>query len=79
MRSKQTYLLIERLDIVRSCIESGMYPSSSDLRQTIFEKLGTAVSMSTIYRDIEFLRNRDGMNVNFDASKKGYFVTKKSL
>ena len=74
MYSKQTYLLIERLDIVKNCIESGMYPSSTVLIETILNKLGTEVSVATIYRDIEFLRSRCAMNICFDSSKKGYYV-----
>lgn len=31
MRAKQSYLLIERLEIVKKCIESGVFPSSSDI------------------------------------------------
>lgn len=76
MQAKQTYLLIERLFIVKKCIESGIYPSSTVLIETVLDKLGTEVSVSTIYRDIEFLRSRCAMNIFFDSSKKGYCVLK---
>ena len=70
MYSKQTCLLIERLGVVKKYIESGIYPSSSVLIETVLNILDMEVSVSTIYRDIDFLRSRCAMNICFDSSKK---------
>lgn len=76
MRAKQTYLLLERLEIIKNSIEAGFYPTSTALIQAVQKELGTEVSVSTVYRDIEFLRNRCGMRIAFDSAKKGYCITK---
>ncbi len=76
MRANQTYLLVERLEIVKKCIEEGFYPTSTALIQKLQKELGTEVSVLTVYRDIEFLRDRCGMKITFDSYKRGYYITK---
>ncbi len=76
MRAKQTYLLLERLEIIKKSIEAGFYPTSTALIQAVQNELGMKVSVSTIYRDIDFLRDRCGMRIAFDPAKKGYCITK---
>ena len=73
-RAKQGYLMIERITIVRESIESGLYPSATLLRKRVMDKLGTAVSLPTLYRDLNFLRNRCGVNIKYESYKQGYYI-----
>jgi hypothetical protein len=78
MRASQNYLMVERLGIVSDCILSGCYPSSSMLAKRVETILGTKPSIPTIYRDIEFLRDRQGLYIVWDASRKGYVIRTKN-
>ncbi len=74
MRKKQTYLMIERLNIVQKSIESGFYPSVTLLRKNVMDRLGTEVSLPTLYRDLNFLRNRCGIGIEYDSYRHGYYI-----
>ena len=74
MRTKQNYLMIERLTIVREYIESGFYPSTALLRKNVMDRLGTDVSLPTLYRDLSFLRNRCGLDIEYDSYRHGYYI-----
>lgn len=52
-------------------IASGEYPNATELSQE-FE-----VSTKSIYRDIEFMRDRMGLPIEFDRVKNGYYYTEK--
>ena len=66
--------MIERLTIVRESIESGFYPSTALLRKTVMDKLGTDVSLPTLYRDLSFLRDRCGLDIEYDFYRHGYYI-----
>ena len=74
MRTKQNYLMIERLTIVRESIESGFYPSTTLLRKNVMDRLGTDVSLPTLYRDLKFLRDRCGLDIEYDFYRHGYYI-----
>ena len=76
MRTKQNYLLIERLGVLSDCIASGCYPSRNTLMNKIEEKLGERISLATLYRDIRFLRDRMSMNIQWDYYRGGYYIDK---
>lgn len=77
MRAKQSYLLLDRLQIIKKKIETGFFPSTSDLIDAVLYELGVKVSVPTIYRDICYLKDRGGCDIQFDTSKKGYYINKK--
>lgn len=73
-RAKQSYLLLERLTIVRESIEFGFYPSATVIREKVMDKLGITVSLSTLFRDLNFLRDRCGVNIKYDSYRQGYYI-----
>lgn len=76
MRTKQNYLMIERLGVLSDCIASGCYPSGDALIKKIEENLGDRISPATLYRDIRFLRDRMSMNIQWDYYRGGYYIGK---
>jgi len=54
-------------------IASGKYPNSDDLARLC------ETSISTISRDIEFLREQFSAPIDYDAFNKGYYYTKKTF
>ena len=74
MRSKQNYLLIERLEVIRKTLKAGLYASTTLLKKRIMDSLGTEVSSQTLYRDVNFLRDRMGLDIRYDSSKRGYYI-----
>ncbi|MBO4727628.1 MAG: WYL domain-containing protein [Spirochaetaceae bacterium] len=69
-RHTDSHLMFERLTRIHAKIKSGCYPNS---RQLAFDN---EVSVPTISRDIEFLRDRLGADVKYDAFHRGYFYEK---
>lgn len=66
----------ERLILIHRAIASGSYPNSENLRQLCKRKLGLrGLGLSTISRDIEFLRNRFYAPIEYDHIKRGYFYS----
>lgn len=76
MRASQNYLLVERLAIIRESIESGFYPSTTKLKKNVLDKLGVNVSVQTLFRDLNFLRYRCGIEIQYDSSRRGYYIKK---
>lgn len=60
---------LERMIRIHQCIASGEYPNATQLAGE-FE-----VSTKSIYRDIEFMRDRMGLPIEFDHVKNGYYYT----
>jgi len=52
---------------VHQLIQSGKFPNTTTLAREI------EVSTKTIQRDIEFMRDRLNLPVEYDASRNGYF------
>ncbi len=74
MRNSGTYLMFERLRIVRNLIQSGCFPSLKQLQQGVKSRLGVEVSASTLTRDLEFLRSRADCPVSYSREERGYFI-----
>lgn len=62
---------LERMVRIHHRIALGEYPNATQLSQE-FE-----VSTKSIYRDIEFMRDRMGLPIEFDRVKNGYYYTEK--
>ena len=74
MNIRQTYLMVERLNIIVDCIASGFYPSRTVLMNKVLNCLGTKISIPTFYRDICFLRERMGVDIKWDSIRRGYYL-----
>ena len=71
MRAKQSYLLLDRLQIIKRKIETGYFPSTSTLIEAVRYELGIQVSVQTILRDLAYLKDRGGMNISYNRIMKG--------
>ena len=60
-------LMLERLSKIHAKIKSGCYPSTKDLA------VDNEVSIPTISRDIQFLRDRFNADIEYDAVNRGYY------
>ncbi len=58
---------LERMLRIHQALQSNSYPNASKLAREI------EVASKTIHRDIEFMRDRLGLPVEYDASHNGYF------
>ena len=65
-RQKATRFMFERYRSILNAVRSGSYPNTSQLARLL------EVSMSTVSRDIEFLRERMGCPIEYDFYRKGY-------
>ena len=68
-RHADNHLMLERLMNIHAKIKSGCYPSA---KQLAFE---LEVSLSTINRDIEFLKDRFNAPIVYDAKQRGIFYS----
>lgn len=66
-RHTDSHLMFERLTRINAKIKSGCYPNSQQLA------FDNEVSVPTISRDIEFLRDRLGADIKYDAFHRGYY------
>ena len=66
-RHLDSHLMLERLSKIHAKIKSGCYPNTKQLAYD------NEVSIPTISRDIEFLRDRFGAPIEYDATQRGYF------
>lgn len=66
-RHTDSHLMFERLTRIHAKIKSGCYPNSQQLA------FDNEVSVPTISRDIEFLRDRLGADIKYDAFHRGYY------
>src|SRR5580693_683829 len=65
--SLQTRPPLERMLRIHQALQAGGFPNASKLAREI------EVSSKTIHRDLEFMRDRLDLPVEFDASRNGYF------
>lgn len=65
-RQKATRFMFERYRDILDAVRSSCYPNTSQLARKL------EVSMSTVSRDIEFLRERLGCPIEYDFYRKGY-------
>jgi proteasome accessory factor B len=57
---------LERMLRIHQALQSGNYPNASTLAQEI------EVAAKTIHRDMEFMRDRMNLPIQFDAARNGY-------
>jgi predicted DNA-binding transcriptional regulator YafY len=69
---------LDRLYMIDRQIASGKYPNTNDLADYLHDNWGK-VSLSTISRDIEFLRDRLNAPIEYDHLKRGYYYTKETF
>ena len=69
-RHIDNHLMLERLSKIHAKIKSGCYPNTHQLAFDL------GVSIPTISRDIEFLRDRFYAPIEYDASQRGYYYEK---
>ena len=60
---------LERMLLIHKEVQSGGFPNASHLARHI------EVATKTIHRDIEFMRDRLNLPLEFDAKRNGYFYT----
>ena len=70
-RHTYTHLMLERLINIHKEIRDGKYPNTTDLAK----KFNDGKGISTISRDIEFLRDRFYAPIEYDYQHKGYYYT----
>jgi proteasome accessory factor B len=58
---------LERMLRIHQALQAGGYPNAAKIAREI------EVSSKTIHRDIEFMRDRLGLPIEYDASRNGYF------
>ncbi|MBB5224913.1 helix-turn-helix transcriptional regulator [Treponema ruminis] len=69
-RRIDNHLMLERLSKIHTKIKSGCYPNTHQLAYD------NEVSVPTISRDIEFLRDRFEAPIEYDAAHRGYYYSK---
>lgn len=72
MRQKRqilTYPMLERIIFIHKKILSCCYPNTNQLAYDL------ETSLATISRDVEFLRDRFGAPIEYDARRRGYYYT----
>ena len=60
---------LERMLRIHQALQSGKFPNASTLAREI------EVATKTIHRDIEFMRDRLGLPVEYDSARIGYHYT----
>jgi predicted DNA-binding transcriptional regulator YafY len=60
---------LERMVRIHQALQSGKYPNASKLAREM------EVSTKSIHRDLEFMRDRLGLPLEYDGSRFGYFYT----
>lgn len=60
---------LERMLRIHQAVSSGQFPNASSLAHKI------EVATKTIHRDIEFMRDRLGLPIEYDGHRNGYFYT----
>lgn len=76
-KKRQSNLMLERVFLIHKAIKSGSYPNSNDLQKLCQDKIGLGkCGISTISRDIDYLRNRFDAPIIYDYYQKGYVYEK---
>ncbi len=76
-RTCGTYLMLERLLVIQNVIQQEHFPTLVQIQQSIKNRLGTFVSISTINRDLLFLRTRADCPIEYSKQERGYYVANK--
>ena len=74
MKSYGTYLMFERLEIIKNMVQNGCFPTLKQIQQGIKVQLGIEISISSLNRDIAFLRTRANCPIEYDYFQRGYFL-----
>lgn len=76
-KKRITHLMLERFKIIHRAIRSGQYPNTEKLRQICRDELGVdnTLSIATISRDLEYLRNSMDAPIEYDRYRNGYYYT----
>ena len=69
-RTKMTHFMFERYRHILNAMRSGSYPNTPKLARAL------DVSIPTISRDIEFLKERMHCPIQYDFYHKGYYCDK---
>ena len=74
---KITHLMLERFKVIHKKINSGTYPNTENLRQACIDILGldNKLSIATISRDLEYLRNSMEAPIEYNRYENGYYYT----
>ena len=67
--SNVNYPILERIVKIHAEIKSGKYPNVGELAKRL------EVSIPTINRDVDFLKNRFNAPIEYDAKKRGYYYS----
>src|SRR6187397_2769426 len=68
-RSPKSRPPLERMMKIHQAIQSGKFPNAASLAQEL------EVSAKSIHRDLEFMRDRMQLPLEYDAKHNGYFYT----
>lgn len=76
-QKRGTHLMLERFRVIHRKINSGCYPNTEKLRQACRDELGldNKLSIATISRDLEYLRNSMEAPIEYDRFQNGYFYS----
>lgn len=79
-KKKTTHLMMERIVLIHRIINSGSHPNTEKIRQIVNAEFGLInpkeqFSLSTISRDLEFLRIRFDAPLEYDRTTGGYLYT----
>lgn len=76
-QKRVTHLMLERFRVIHRKINSGCYPNTEKLRQACRDELGldNKLSIATISRDLEYLRNSMEAPIEYDRFHNGYFYS----
>ena len=79
-KKKTTHLMMERIVLIHRIIKSGSQPNTEKIRQIVNAEFGLInpkeqFSLSTISRDLEFLRIRFDAPLEYDRTTGGYLYT----
>jgi len=76
-QKRVTHLMLERFRIIHNTIKSGTFPNTEKLRQACCDQLGLGdkLSIATVSRDLEFLRNSMSAPIMFDRKQNGYYYS----
>lgn len=74
--SKTSNMKLERLVFIHHCYQQGRYMNKNQLQAELMRHFGLAkLGISTITRDLEFLRDRFDAPIEYDFYHKGYHYT----
>jgi len=62
---------LQRMLKIHQALRSGKYPNASDLAKEL------EISTKSIHRDLEFMRDRLGLPLEYNSSRGGYYYSEK--